>query len=1586
MTQRERWTKDELDLVRKLALERLASAPPPQPAPKPESVRSYGLAFKQAAIVSKLRPDAFANIPEPDLSQLQSVCITIREPGGTSWRALNPDVRNAVLKQLDATELDTLLAAKPQPDDVFQTALLAAKAGLTSETLRGMRPAELATLVQFHDALKKLIPQLPPRDVLERKLDLVRLLDPLKQITTSFSGRSGEVQSLRDYVGVLPAGGFFSGAARAVGAFFNLDKNRSPFLIYGFGGVGKTTLVAKFILEHALIGEQQQFPFAYLDFDRPGIMAEQPVTILMEAIRQFGLQYDAAFVAGDRLRQRWEQRLRATVSTLPVGIENQFISDFVSFLNTLGVGEGPVLLVLDTFEEVQMRSTAFALGAILLVTKIAESVPRLRVVIAGREVIPGIPFEETIHLIEFDDESAVGYLVQNGIAREKAELAVKQVGRKPLTLKLALTLLKQSPKDFGPAGFEFLSRLKDAAVQGDLFDRTLYHIKDPDIAKLAHPGLTLRRITPELIRDVLAKPCSIEVEDMNRATQLFEGLRAQLTLVREEEPGVLVHRADIRRGMLEQIRDTLPAQVAEIHRRAIDYYSQRDDVVSRAEEIYHRLSLGQSRKEIEPRMIRGLEPYLTDSREELAAPEQALLAELLGLEVSATAALAADRETWERAASRRLKEMLAVRDFTRAAAVLAERPDRSTATDLRVAEVMYLEAAGKRDDAIAKAREAIEAYDRDTNTGALFETLLIAAEIERSRGAFAVARGWLERAEEIASRRKDRVRILRVLVSRVSPSRAQGQDAGESVRAELTQYASTLTDDEWAQNLALLRDVAAETAMNDPSILERAVRLGALDFRTSDDEMIRQVLIRAGLPSSGSVRDLVHSLLVSGKTPDELLRLLVSLLRQKTDEVAQTATAAKTAPRVKLKLKGPDLARLHELLMNVKGARLATFLETRLGRGLESLSFAPDLRTLTFDVVAAANREGWIASLVIALKASHFDDPGVQRFADSIGLGVTVAATRAKTSLRPKELTELMAKSRGKAGEIEAYTCTIEMNNEVRGCGVLVGPDIVLTSRSVVMDAPSPTALAFCFDRVLFDGEVAAKGEVRALVKDWLLFDSSADEGYIFVRIDRDMASGPIDPSTADPDARPRGFAKTGHTIVSGNALIWLWRDQKGTFVSGARDPQPEPARSSALVVHSSSEFAAAGSACFDARMNYLALHCGRSPRNSKTTVVLPLLAILTALHAATKDHLLVPLETPPWPDEERDPAEPLPNPAQATLRKILLDSFTLPQIDRMLRDSLNVDRKNITIATSSAEVFARVIEYAIQQGMIVSFVEAARALRPDDDELQAFAQVFLGGIATPALDVLERILDQTRSFLDIDKWRTQLAAIERRVCRIRSESDVLGTGFLVGPSTLLTTFHTVRNLIDGTASPQGFTAQFDYKIVAGTVNEGTTVHLDKKAWLIDSSPYADEESTGNPEAQPATDQLDYALLRLDEAELAAANRGWINILEDNPSPEQDSPVFVLQHPAGEPLKLAIDMNGVIGQNANGTRIRYRVETEPGSAGSPVFDQNWRPIAMHHLSSQDKSYREGVPIHLIVDLLRKRGKLAAAGIESPQTT
>jgi hypothetical protein len=270
---------------------------------------------------------------------------------------------------------------------------------------------------------------------------------------------------------------------------------------------------------------------------------------------------------------------------------------------------------------------------------------------------------------------------------------------------------------------------------------------------------------------------------------------------------------------------------------------------------------------------------------------------------------------------------------------------------------------------------------------------------------------------------------------------------------------------------------------------------------------------------------------------------------------------------------------------------------------------------------------------------------------------------------------------------------------------------------------------------------------------------------------------------------------------------------------------------------------------------------------------------------------------------------------------------------------------------------------------------------------LLAFAQQFGLSPGTPPKPELERIIRTTNSFLDINTWRESLGKIEGQVCRVEiPAAGAYGTGFLLGPGVVMTNYHVVEAVIRGQVKPADVVLRFDYKRLADgiTLNPGTTYRLNNDNWLIDHSPY--------PMAGDILDdKLDYALLRVaDEpgyqpiggkAEPEAEQRGWIEIPAESYQFQPNTPLFIVQHPKADALKLALETDAIIEVNAAGTRVTYRTNTEPGSSGSPCFNSNWELVALHHSGDPDwpPKYNAGTPLSAILSLLEQRGLRNALG-------
>lgn len=289
-------------------------------------------------------------------------------------------------------------------------------------------------------------------------------------------------------------------------------------------------------------------------------------------------------------------------------------------------------------------------------------------------------------------------------------------------------------------------------------------------------------------------------------------------------------------------------------------------------------------------------------------------------------------------------------------------------------------------------------------------------------------------------------------------------------------------------------------------------------------------------------------------------------------------------------------------------------------------------------------------------------------------------------------------------------------------------------------------------------------------------------------------------------------------------------------------------------------------------------------------------------------------------------------------------------------------------------DVIFRLIAWAESQGRLAALVNGARAeapgnplltdfertvieardARPQDASLRRFAEGVQLAPAVPDEPDLEKRVFRA-GFSDIAQWRARLGQAELAVCRIESPAwRALGTGFLVGPDLVMTNRHVVEAPAGQPTPP--LVVRFDFKLSpdGSQLREGEAFAV-ARDWLVASSPVGD---------------LDFAVLRLSTpAGLAptggtagAPPRGWITPHWRELEP--DETVFVIQHPQGDTLKLASGRY----DSRDTTRLRYRVDTEPGSSGSPCFTAQMELVALHRGSAEGAA-NQGVPFDAIAAAL-----------------
>lgn len=194
-----------------------------------------------------------------------------------------------------------------------------------------------------------------------------------------------------------------------------------------------------------------------------------------------------------------------------------------------------------------------------------------------------------------------------------------------------------------------------------------------------------------------------------------------------------------------------------------------------------------------------------------------------------------------------------------------------------------------------------------------------------------------------------------------------------------------------------------------------------------------------------------------------------------------------------------------------------------------------------------------------------------------------------------------------------------------------------------------------------------------------------------------------------------------------------------------------------------------------------------------------------------------------------------------------------------------------------------------------------------------------------PALPELEKIIGSKDNLLTIS-WLEKALTASKAVCRIVLANGVKGTGFLSKDGYLFTNQHVIKTAAD----VKGARAEFNYEVGPdGNIRPLTYYELDATGFI----------------ASPP-DQLDFARVKLvDNPNNSYKQWGGLDIAPDA-LPSVGDPVTIIQHPGGLDKRIALRANEVL--QLSNQHIHYTTDTEGGSSGSPVFNNFWQVVAIHH--------------------------------------
>lgn len=568
------------------------------------------IALEQAAVSGKFHSGDLHQLIQTEnhafvISSLAADCtVNDRE-----W-LLTQNRRKQVLNELIAQQrLSTLLDSKLIPTDELGTMIRKVlKAGANID-FKKLSNSDVKLLSKALDILQGIGIQMPDKGELEVLIAEPPIYPDYSIIATGFVGREAELKRLANF---LQTGASNNDAWQGL-------------ILTGLGGVGKSTLLAKFTED---VIRNNTASVVILDFDRPGIDPSDSAWLEMEMSKQLGRQYPEMkrnlYRDREVFRSANYNAQQSFSGHTSESLESERISKGILYSIRHVIqssGEKTLLIVLDTYEEVTQRNLTEALVSWINILGDIFYPVKIRVIFSGRiyenglkQITQHTQVVDTIEVSEFDKKIARLFLQKQGLKRKDITAIIRRIimPLRPLELRLVARVLADGTTTLE----ELLKDLEgetDASGTNQLFTgivyrRILLRMTDPMVKIIACPGLVLRYITPAVVQHVLQPVLNVPLEkegstifpfkivDEKHAHDLVQKLGNYAWLAYTDDQGRLWHRKDLRRSMLRLIALKESKKVLNIHEEAIKFFQSNSDAV---EVIYHRLMLCQTDEDFE---------------------------------------------------------------------------------------------------------------------------------------------------------------------------------------------------------------------------------------------------------------------------------------------------------------------------------------------------------------------------------------------------------------------------------------------------------------------------------------------------------------------------------------------------------------------------------------------------------------------------------------------------------------------------------------------------------------------------------------------------------------------------------------------------------------------------------------------------------------------------------------------------------------------------------------------------------------------------------------------------------------------------
>ena len=212
----------------------------------------------------------------------------------------------------------------------------------------------------------------------------------------------------------------------------------------------------------------------------------------------------------------------------------------------------------------------------------------------------------------------------------------------------------------------------------------------------------------------------------------------------------------------------------------------------------------------------------------------------------------------------------------------------------------------------------------------------------------------------------------------------------------------------------------------------------------------------------------------------------------------------------------------------------------------------------------------------------------------------------------------------------------------------------------------------------------------------------------------------------------------------------------------------------------------------------------------------------------------------------------------------------------------------------------------------------------------------------------LEKLMGAKSTLVDVSYLERGVER-SRSVVRVVHSNGSSGSGFLTTDNLLVTNHHVLKTA----EATGGAKVQFNYQKTA----DGTDAAIEE--FELDPASYF-----------KTSEEDDWTIVKVQ----GNPQEKWGVIELKNIAVREGDHVNIVQHPGGAQKQISISANTVafVGDG----RVQYLTDTLPGSSGSPVFDDTWNVVALHHsggwLSEPNSSSKttylrnEGISIDLVM--------------------